>query len=256
MKTLWLSLSAALLVLSSCKEPEPFDVARIAGSEALKKNDFAAAAKDYEKSLELKPDQDAKVWDRAAFANMKAGNLNRAAELLEKSLERRPEQSAKLETLRNIALMYKEAQDPEGAEKYFQKAIALDPKDEQSLGWLAFISSSRGGAQSGTAEAQPEHLKIALERYDAVIALNPAKADGYVNKRIVLIKYIDFLTRQKLSILADAESQKADKEAYADAQEQATDTQTRIDELKAMMEATTKTLGEVNKAAKEAKAGK
>jgi tetratricopeptide (TPR) repeat protein len=243
----------ALTLLASCSEPQPFDVARVKGSELLKKNEFAAAAAEYEKSLELKPDQDAKVWDRAAFANMKAGKLDHAAELLEKSLERRPDQAARLDTLRNIAGMYKEAHDLDGAEKYFQKAVALDPKDEQSLSWLAFISSSRGGAQSQAATAQPEHLKIALERYDAVIALNPAKADGYVNKRIVLVKYLDFLTKQKVSILADAETQKADKEAYASAQEQATDTQTRVDELKAMLESTTKSLGEVNKAAKAAK---
>lgn len=247
-------VALAALVLAACtKDPEPFDVARVKGSELLKKNDFAAAAVEYEKSLELKPDQDPKVWDRAAFANMKAGKLDRAAELLEKSLDRRPDQAAKLDTLRNIAGMYKEGQDLDGAEKYFQRAVALDPKDEQSLGWLAFISSARGGAQSQAATAQPEHLKIALERYDVLIAMNPNKADAYVNKRIVLVKYIDYLTKQKLSILADAEAQKADKEAYASAQEQATDTQTRLDELKGLLDTTTAKLSEVNKAAKAAK---
>lgn len=250
MKTLHL-VFVALALLTSCKEPEPFDTARIKGSELLKKNDFAGAAVEYEKSLELKPDQDAKVWDRAAFANMKAGRLDKAAELLEKSLDRRADTAARSETIRNIALMFKEQQDYDGAEKYFQKAVALDPKDDQSVGWLAHISASRGGAMSQTAEAHPEHLKLALERYDAVIALNPAKPDGYTNKRIVLVKYIEFLNKQKLAILADAEAQKADKEAVADFQEQATDTQTRIDELKTILEATSKSLGEANKAAKK-----
>jgi tetratricopeptide (TPR) repeat protein len=248
MKTLCLTL--ALFSFCACKD-EPFDTARVKGSELLKKNEFAAAAVEYEKSLELKPDQDVKVWDRAAFANMKAGKLDHAAEILEKSLERRPEQSAKLETLRNIAGMYKEQGDLDGAEKYFQKAVALDAKDEQSLAWLAEISSQRGGARSQAATAQPEHLKIALDRYDALIAVNPNKADAYVNKRIVLMKYIEALNKQKLSILADAENQKSDKEAYASMQEQATDTQTRIDELKALLETTSKKLGEVNKAAKK-----
>ena len=240
-----------LVLLSACTDPEPFDVARIKGSELLKKNEFAAAATEYEKSLELKPEQDAKVWDRAAFANMKAGRLDRAAELLEKSLDRRTDPAAKSETLRNIAGMYKEQLDLDNAEKYFQKAAKFDPKDEQALSWLAEISSQRGGARQQTAEAQPEHLKIALERYDAVIALNPAKADAYVNKRIVFVKYIEHLNKQKLSILADAEAQKADKEAYADMQEQAADTQTRIEELKGQLEATSRKLGEVNKAAKK-----
>ena len=250
MKTLSISLTA-LLLLASCKD-EPFDVARVKGSELLKKNDFAGAALEYEKSLELKPDQDVKVWDRAAFANMKAGNLDRAAETLMKSMDRRTDPAAKLETLRNIAGMYKEGGDFDNAEKYFQKSVELDPKDEQSLKWLAEISSVRGGARSQAAEAHPEHLKIALTRYDAVMALNPGAADAYVNKRIVLIKYIEAMTKQKLSILADAEGQKADKEAYDSMQEQATDAQTRIDELKTMLDETTKKLGEVNKAAKEA----
>ncbi|MDP2269619.1 MAG: hypothetical protein Q8N23_10360 [Archangium sp.] len=250
MKTLLIAFTT-LALLSSCTDPEPFNVARVKGSELLKKGDFLAAAAEYEKSLELKPEQDAKVWDRAAFANMKGGKLDRAAELLEKSLDRRPDLAAKSDTLRNIAGMYKEGGDLDGAEKYFQKAVVLDPKDEQSLGWLAFISSTRGGAQSQAAEAQPEHLKIALERYDAVIAMNPTKVDSFINKRIVLVKYLDHLNKQKLSILADAESQKADKEAYASAQEQATDTQTRIDELKVLLDSTSKTLGELNKAAKK-----
>jgi tetratricopeptide (TPR) repeat protein len=255
MKRLFTAFTAlALLSLPACKDPEPFDVARVKGSELLTKNDFAAAAVQYEKSLELKPDQDAKVWDRAAFANMKAGKYDRAAELLEKSLDRRPEPSAKSDCLRNIAGMYmQQAGDSTNAEKYFQKAATLDPKDEQALSWLAEISSQRGGARQQTAEAQPEHLKLALERYDAVLAVNPNKPDTYINKRIVLVKYIEYLKKQKLSILADAEAQKKDKEAYADMQQQAVDTQTRIDELMGILDVTTKKLGEAMKAAKAAK---
>jgi tetratricopeptide (TPR) repeat protein len=248
-----LTLIAALaLSLFACKD-EPFDTERIKGSELLKKDDFAGAALAYEKSLELKPEQDVKVWDRAAFANMKAGNYDKAAEVLEKSLSRRPEQSAKIETLRNIAGMYfQQAQDNDKAEKYFQKVLELDPKDDQALSWLAEISSVRGGARSQNAPADGVQLQEALKRYDAVIAVVPNKPDAYINKRIVYVKYIDLLTKQKLSILADAEAQKKDKEAYDSMMEQATDTDTRIAELKQQLDETTKKLGEVNKAAKAA----
>ncbi len=254
MKIFLIALTAgALTILSSCA-PEPFDAARVKGSQLLQKNEFQAAAAEYEKSLELKPDQDVKVWERAAYANMKAGKFDRAAELLEKTVARRPDAAAKLETLRNIAGMYKqEAGDLESAEKYFQKALALDPKDEQSLGWLAEISAQRGGARQQNADPQPEHLQVALERYDAVVAVNPNKPDTYINKRIVLMKYMDYLTKLKVSLLADAEKQKKDKEAFEDFQQQAIDTQTRIDELKAMFDEATKKLGEANKAAKAAK---
>ena len=88
MKTLHVVLVLVLLLLTACKDPEPFDVARVKGSELLTKNDFIGAAEQYEKSLELKPDQDDKVWDRAAFANMKAGKLDHAAEILEQSMAR------------------------------------------------------------------------------------------------------------------------------------------------------------------------
>jgi tetratricopeptide (TPR) repeat protein len=248
MRTSLFALVVIALTSSCVKEPEPFDVARIKGSELLTKKDFATAAVEYEKSLELKPDQDVKVWERAAFANMNAGKYDRAAELLEKTVARRADNAAKGETLRNIAGMYLQtAHDSDNAEKWFQKAAALDPKDEQALSWLAEISSQRGGARQQTAEAQPEHLKIALERYDAVIAVNPSKADAYVNKRIVLVKYLDFLGRQKLSIAADAEAQKKDKEAYASAMEQAEDTQKRIDELQTLLDATAKKIGELKK---------
>lgn len=253
MKTLLTGL--ALLALGACKGPEPFDVARINGSELLKKQDFAGAAKEYERSLELKPEQEANVWDRAAFANMKAGNFDRAAELMLKSQDRRPDAAAKLENLRNIAGMYlQQAKDLSAAERYFQKAVELDPKDDQSLAWLAEISAQRGGARATQAEADPTHLKVALERYDAVIALNPAKPDTFINKRIVLMKYLEFLKKQKASILADAEKQKQDKEAYDSAVEQAGDTQARIDELEAVLKDTTEKLVAAQKAAKAAPA--
>lgn len=245
MKTLLPTMLAAVLVFSACKDPEPFDVARLAGSELLKKQDFTGAAKEYERSLELKPEQDANVWDRAAFANMKAGNFDRAAELLMKSQDRRPDAAAKLDNLRNIAGMYlQQAKDLGNAEKYFQKAVELDPKDEQSMAWLAEIAAQRGGARATQAEADPQHLKVALERYDAVIALNPSKPDTFINKRIVLMKYLEFLRKQRLSILEGA-----DKDP--DAQEQAKDTQARIDELETALKETTDKLVAAQKAAKK-----
>lgn len=245
-------LVAALAVTACNREPEPFDAARIKGNQLLQKNEFAAAGAEYQKSLDLKPDQPVKVWDQAAFAYMKANEFDKAAAVLEKSVDRRADQAAKLDTLRNIGGMYLQtAHDTEKAETYFKKALAIDPKDDQSLSWLAEISSMRGGARGTETEVNTDQLKIAIERYDAVIAAAPNKPDAFINKRIVLLKYIDFLTKQKLSILADAENNKKDKEAYASAQEQATDTQTRIDELKAVLADTSKKLGEVNTAGKK-----
>ena len=192
----------------------------------------------------------AKAYELAAFARVKAGQFDEAAALLEKSIARNPD--TKLDGYRNIAGMYlQQANDLEGAEKYFMKALELEPKDEQSLSWLAEIASRRGGARLQGAAADTEQLKKALALYDQLIEMNPAKPDAYVNKRIALIKYIEQLGKQKESILADAETQKSDKEAYDDLQQQAVDTQARMDELKATLDETGKKLGEVMKAAKK-----
>jgi len=244
-----------LLALASCKRgPEPWETATNAGNKAVKDGDFEAAATQYEKSLELKPDQDPKGYDRAAFARMKARQFDQAAALLEKSLQYRSGDDEKLTTYRNIAGMYlQQASDLDNAEKYFKKAMEVDPKDEQSLSWLAEIESIRGGARVQTAAAQPEHLKLAIERYDQLIAMNPGKPDAYVNKRIALVKLINQLLDQKKSILADVETQKDDKQAVADLKQQADDTQKHVDELKATLDETAKKLGEVMKTAKPKK---
>lgn len=242
---------AALLCLAACKE-DPGDTHHRAAIELYKAGDWQKAATEYEEVIKLKPDIDFRVKKKAATAWAKAGEYDKSAAILEKLglTLTGAEQAA---AWREIAGMYLQtARDPDKAELWLRKALALDEKDEATLGWLAEISAIRGGARNIGLEAQPSHLDEALKRYDAVIAVNPNGVGSYVNKRVVYIKYLEYLSKQKAAALADAETNKDDKEAEADFIQAADDAQAKWDALKAELDAVGAKIGELNKAAKDA----
>lgn len=241
-----------------CKE-DPSEAHHRKAAELFKKDDFAAAAAEYEEALKLNPKLDQKVYEKAAFAYLKAQKFDKSAEILLKTLDFKKTDAEKIDLYRNIAGMYLQgAQDGDKAEKYFNEALKLNPKDDQSIAWLAEIASIRGGARSMTAQIVPDQLQKAMDLYDKVIELTPASPTPYINKRIALTRYIENLIKQKQAVEADAETHKNDKDkaTFDDLKQQATDYQARIDELKPKLDELTKKLGEVQKAAKAAAAGK
>ncbi len=243
----------AVVALSACKkDPTPSELAHAKGDELYAKADYAGAAKAFDESLVADPKQPVKDYEKAAFSHMKAGNFDRSAELLLATLAQKTDDAGKIETYKNVAGMYMQsAGRPDKAEAYFQKAFELDPKDDQTLAWLGQISKDLGGASATTTEADPKHLDKALERYDALIALTPAVPAPYVNKRIVLIKYIEHLGRLKAEAEKSAEENKADKDVAGDFLETAKKHQARAEELKLVLDDVSKKLGEVMKAAKK-----
>jgi len=239
MKNIALLIAAASLCAPACqKPPTEAEIHLAKGNELFAKSDFAGAGAALEQSLKLQPQQDVKVWEKAAFSYMKAGNTDKAAELLVKASENGPKEK-KLEALRNVAGMYLQAQQGDKAEQYFLEVMKLDPKDDQSLSWLAEIASIRGGARDMKAQALTPALEVAMGRYDQVIALTPKAPGPYVNKRIALIKYINHLIQQR-----DAMKNKKEVQIL----------QAKIDQLKATLDETTRQLSEISKAAKAAKA--
>ena len=113
------------------------------------------------------------------------------------------------------------------------------------------------GAPAAGQPLRAGELDVALQRYDQLIALNPKAPIPYVNKRIVLIKYVNHYKQAKLDAEKSAEENKADKVVAADFTTKAGEAQAKIDALTPVLEQTTATLSEVQKAAKEAKdAGK
>lgn len=243
----------AVLALAACKkDPTPSELAHAKGDELYAKDDYAGAAKAFDESIALDAKQPVKDYEKAAFSHMKAGNFDRSAELLLATLSQKTDAAGKIETYKNVAGMYMQsAGRPDKAEEFFQKAFELDPKDDQTLAWLAELSSQQGGARATKAEADPKHLDKALERYDALIALTPNVPAPYVNKRIVLLKYVEHLGRLKAEAEKSAEENKDDKQVAGDFLDTAKKHQARAEELKLAYEDVSKKLGEVMKAQKK-----
>jgi tetratricopeptide (TPR) repeat protein len=245
----YLLLSSALLLVS-CKE-DPAEAHHRLAVDLYAKGKFAEAAAEYEETIKYNPNLDEKVQKKAAQAWMKVGEQEKAVAILER-LANTKSGPDKIGAYQEIASLYMSTSSFDLAESWFNKALALNPKDDQSLGWLAEIAAIRGGARSTSAQVKPDRLDLALKRYDDAIAANPKLVTPWINKRIVYIRYLDYEQKQMAAALADAETNKADKDTAADFTAEAAKHQANIDQMKASLEEATKKIGELNKAAKAA----
>lgn len=246
---LFLSLFAA----SACGKDDPAEPHRKKGNVLFKKEEYAAAATEYEEALKLVKERTVKDLEVTAFAHSKAGEYDPAATLFLEAAQKKGDPKAKLETTINVAAMYlTQAHDLTKAEKYFSDAFALAPDSEAALGWLAELASQKGGARGTNAQVDVSQLDVALDRYDRLIAMSPTSSKHLVNKRIVLMKYIDFLGKQKVAAEKDAETNASDPQVKADFLDSAKKFQDHADQLKAALEETNKKFVDVSKAEKEA----
>lgn len=242
-----LSLAAGALIAGCEHERNPALEHRKLGNVLYERADFEAAAAEYERSLAADPKQE-KLWDKLAFTYKKAGLTDKAAQTLKKTLPFKADDQARTQVYRNIAGMYLEKGDGKGAEQYFGEALTIDPKDEQSLTWLAEISSQLGGARNQTQPAIPARLTQAISLYDQVIAVNPGASMAYVNKRIALIKYMNGELQSKMYAEEEAKKYRRHKDIAVAANERAKAHADKAAELKLLVEETSKKLAEVNKA--------
>lgn len=212
------------------KANDPVSIHKEAGDKLLTAGEFSKAAQEYGQALQVDPKQE-KLWEKKAFAHQQAGELDQYDEAFVKMLEFKPEVSQKAEMLRGLAGMYMQKQALDKAEKYFGEAVKLEPNDALSLSWIGEIYSRRGGARDPKAEAVPEHLDKALSYYDKVIAIKPEDPVPYVNKRVIMNKYMaherkakeaDEELLKKVKIKDKVEEIKASAEKH----------QARMDELK------------------------
>ena len=239
------------------KEPTQAELKIAKANSLFLAKDFAGAAAEYDEAFKTDPAPELKVLEWAAFANKSSGNVDRAAELLLKTIaDPKTPADKKLERYKDLANIYREAGKLEKAEEYFGEVVKLDPKDDQSLSWMAEIASIRGGARAMKGPVKPEQLDLAMARYDKVVEVNPAAAQAaYINKRIALSRYIMYMGEQKQQAEQDAADKKKKKDAAAAAALEASAArfQERMDDLRARLEATNKALGAANKAARAAK---
>jgi tetratricopeptide (TPR) repeat protein len=237
---------------------------RVKGTNFLADKNYAEAVKEYEESLKIDPTQE-KVWEKKAFAHLQAGQTDQAAEAGLKMVDFAKTPAEKGDAYRNVAAMYVKNGPLAKAEQYFQEALKLNPKDTDALSWIAEVHSQRGGARSMSAPAVPEELEKALKVYDQVIAINPDSANTYLNKRIVMAKYMEH--EKSLRDAADQEAvlagtpEKGQKKVSAEALERVAAAKAssaahaaRIDELQTQFNELTKQFGEATKRAKAAQA--
>jgi tetratricopeptide (TPR) repeat protein len=241
----------ALAGTTACKsEPDPATVHSQAGDEHFRNAAWKQAAEEYGLSVQANPKQE-KVWEKKAVAHQNDGNLDEAAAAMLKTVDFKPDAAQKAEVCRGLANAYLQKGDADKAEKYFNEALKYDPKDDAALSWLGEIAASRGGARDMKAEAVPAQLDKAMEYYDKVIALKPELPTPYLNKRIVVAKYMEKERKAKEAAEQEAKTNK-DKDKVEAAKKEAEAHQTRIDELKKQFDEFTKQFSEAQKKAAQA----
>lgn len=235
------------------KEPDLAKIHRAKGTKHYNKKEFKEAAEEYGKSLAVDPKQE-EVWKVKAVAHVNAGETDKAAESTLKLLDFKTTPADKAEVYRNVASVYMKNGPLEKAEEYFNEALKIEPKDEFSLGWIAEIYSQKGGARAAAAPPIPEHLDKAVSYYDQVIAINPNSSTTYLNKRIVMAKYMEYEKQQMEAAEKEAAANPKDKAKVAEAKARAEEHLKRIDEYKVKFDELTQKFSEAMKAQKAAQA--
>jgi tetratricopeptide (TPR) repeat protein len=235
---------AALGIATGCK-PDPAEEHRNKAINFANQSQWKEAVEEYAQSLQADPKQE-KLWEEKAFAHMQLQENEPFEQAMVKLAELKPDNVKKAEIYRNIGGVFVQKGLADEAEKNFMKAVALNPKDDQSMGWIAEIWAQRGGARAMGVPAKPEALDKALEYTDKVIALKPNETAGYINKRIALTKYIDYWQQKKAAADKDAVAEK-DKEKRKEFLAKGDEAMPMIDKYKKMLDETSQKLAEAAK---------
>ena len=133
--------------------------------------------------------------------------------------------------MRNAAGMFMQGGLYDKAEPVFLEVMKLAPTDESTLGWLAEISSQRGGARRNEGFVNVGELEVAVQRYDQLLALNPAQGN-LANKRVALARMMVGLTQQQEKLdKKDKEGQEKLAKKMAEAKARLDDTSAKLTEL-------------------------
>lgn len=239
-----LTVVAALV---ACK-PEPARLHRDNADDLMRESKFAAAAEAYARSLEVDPRQE-KVWEKLAYARVKAGEKDLAAEALVKVAALKATDAQKAEVYRNAAGIFLQGTDRDKAEKYLVETVRLDPADEASLTWLGELASERGGARLDAATAVPAELEKAIGYYGKLIALRPEGKAAHANRRIAVVKYLGYLAEERHGEELRLRKAGRDATAAAQARERLARLDAKLTELRRMLDESNQKLAPVRKAA-------
>jgi tetratricopeptide (TPR) repeat protein len=226
---------AALMVGAwGCPDEEKKDDHLVKAEDLLAQKKFKEATPEYDASLAANPKQSVAVYKEAAYAHVQMRDFDKGAEILLKTVDMESTPAGKVDALTNVAGIYlQSALKPDKAQPYFEQALKIDPKSEQTLNWLGEVASQLGGARQQDAIAVPEQLDKAIGYYDQILALNPKRVDAWAAKRIALVKYIDAVDGKGTAVgpTLDSAARKAKSE-----------------KLRAMLTETNQKMGELNKA--------
>lgn len=210
---------------------EPGRVHRQKGIEAFKKQRWAEAAQEWQMSLDARPEQK-ELYEKLAFAWVKAGKLDEAAEVLKKTVAFQETPKDKLDITRKIAAMYMQGGRLDKAEQYYQEVLKVEPKDDAAITWLGEIQSVLGGARAAAIPADLPRLEQAIAYYDQALEINPENLTPWVNKRIALFKMRDHWQLKKNAADKElAELPKKKKKEREEATTRSAEAQAKIDEL-------------------------
>jgi tetratricopeptide (TPR) repeat protein len=235
------ALFAALAssTLAGCK-PDLAEQHREKANEFANQSHWKEAAEEYGASLQADPSQ-GELWEQKAYAHLQLKQYDEVEKAMLKLADARTDPAKKAAVYRNIGGMWVQQGMGDKAEPFFLKA-------DQTLNWLAEIYAQRGGARAQAAPAKPEALDKALEYLDKVVALKPTESAGYVNKRIALMKYMEYDQLQKAEALKDA-AQEKDAARQKELQAKGDSVQAHLDKIKRQFDDVNQKLTELAKQA-------
>jgi tetratricopeptide (TPR) repeat protein len=240
------ALSLAMLFSIGCKT----DVAtqhREKAAEFANQSQWREAAQEYGLAIQADPSL-GELWEQKAYAHLQLKEYEQVEAAMLKLADVRTDPPKKAAVYRNIGGMWVQQGLNDKAEPFFLKAAQVDPKDDQTLNWLAEIYAQRGGARANNAPAKPEALDKALEYLDKVTALKPGESAGYVNKRIAMMKYMEYDQKQKDEALKEAVTEK-DAAKVKELQTKGDQAQAHFDKIKKQFDEVNQKLGELAKTA-------
>jgi len=231
-------------VAAGCK-PDVAVQHREKAAEFANQSQWKQAAEEYGLSLQADPSQ-GELWEQKAYAHLQLKEFDQVEAAMLKLADARTDPPKKAAVYRNIGGMWVQQGLNDKAEPFFLKAAQVDPKDDQTLNWLAEIYAQRGGARANNAPAKPEALTKALEYLDKVTALKPTESAGYVNKRIALMKFLEYQQNQKAELMKEA-AQEKDAARVKELQAKGDEAQAQFDKIKKQFDEVNVKIGELAK---------
>jgi tetratricopeptide (TPR) repeat protein len=147
------------------------------GNLAMKGDDPAAAAKEYEQELLLTPDAE-RVLYNLGLAYSKTGELDKALAALDRASAIDP---TKPDTYMTLASIYEQRNDKAKAEEMYQKVASIDPRNAAVLFYNVGVRAWN--------ENRP---KEAITAYNKALEIDPQYAQTHRELAKVLMAQQDF----------------------------------------------------------------